>query len=94
MSQTHTIGRHATTIGRDDSGRVVVTYHTTPVVTVDGHNVTLRSGGWRTATTKSRMNQTANQLGLRFNVYQKDWDWFVSTPDGVIPFTDGMTFHA
>jgi len=78
MSQQHTIGTHATTISRI-GGRTVVTYHETPVVTVDADGtVTLNSGGWRSATTKTRINQAASQLDLRFRVYQADFQWFVS----------------
>jgi hypothetical protein len=78
MAQQDKIGKHATTISRID-GRTFVTYHDTPVVTVDADGtVTLNSGGWRSATTKTRINQAARQLNLRFSVHQRDFQWFVS----------------
>ena len=61
MAQQSKIGTHATTISRTD-GKTVVTYHDTPVVTLDADGtITLDSGGWRSATTKPRMNQVASQ---------------------------------
>ena len=97
MARQDKIGTHATTISRID-GRTFVTYHETPVVTVDADGtVTLNSGGWRSATTKTRINQAASQLDLRFRVYQADFQWFVSVdgPDGAgtMPFADGMNFR-
>lgn len=53
--------------------------------------VILNSGGWRTVTTKTRMNQAANQFGLGYGVYQRKGEWFVDTPDGqTLEFKDGM----
>lgn len=91
MSQTHTIGKHATTVGRDVDGTIRVTYHWTNVVTVnpDG-SIILDSGGYRSATTKTRMNQASNQLHLAFAVFQKDFDWFVGYKGETLPFEDGM----
>jgi hypothetical protein len=78
MAQQSKIGTHATTISRTD-GKTIVTYHKTPVVTVDPDGtVTLNSGGWRSATTKTRINQAARQFNLRFSVHQRDFQWFVS----------------
>lgn len=98
MGQMHTLGRTATTAKRDAAGTLRVTYHKTVVVEVtrDG-TVTLRSGGWRTVTTKARMNQAANQYGLGFSVYQKKGEWFVNlrrSASDVLPFEDGMQFKS
>ena len=89
-----------------DATRGSVTYIHTRIVAWEGDNVTLNSGSWQTITTKRKMNQAANQFGLRFYVYQKRGEWFVDiknpayTPGGdapywqglAIPFRDGMTF--
>ena len=78
MGQTRTIGTTATTIGRNENGAMVVRYHATPVVTVNpGGLITLNTGGYFTHTTKSRMNQAANQFDLGYQVYQKAYAWFV-----------------
>lgn len=76
MTQLHTVRGVATSIvGR--AGKTEVVYHGTPVVTFDDMRIKLDTGGWRTATTKTRMNQTANQFGLGFHVSQEDHKWSV-----------------
>lgn len=104
MGQTHTIGRVATSI-RKEKFSTIVRYHQTDVVqieTCDGlrgqvTKVTLRSGGWRTLTTKARMNQTANQFGLNFEVFQRNFEWFVQLrgfeKGTTMPFEEGMEFY-
>lgn len=64
--------------------------HNTNVVTfyADG-SVMFNSGGWRTSTTKERMN-----IG-DFQVCQKNYDWFIrciSKTDWV-PYCDGITWN-
>jgi hypothetical protein len=86
--QTRVVRGVATTIRHDADGTHVV-YHATAVVTIHNNgDVTLRTGGWRTATTKARMNQAANQFRLGFTVYQSRFDWFVRVADTDIPFDD------
>lgn len=78
----------------DYHGNRHVRLHKTNVVTFlnTGH-IVLRTGGYRSLTTKQRMNQF---LPGEYSVFQKDWEWFVShrrssREDGVIiPFFDGM----
>lgn len=78
-----------------------VTYHNTDVVKVDeGGTVTLTTDGFRTVTTKLRMNQAAYQFNLGYRVYQKDFEWYVITEmnnifDMIhsIPFRDGMVIN-
>lgn len=90
MTQQHQVGTHATTIARQ-GGIIQITYHSTVIVAVanDG-SVVLDSGGWRTSTTKTRMNQAAHQFDLGFSVFQKDHDWYVKRGETVTPFVDGM----
>ena len=101
MTRMQTISKHATQTYRSQRGHTnyfEVVYHSTAVVTVAWKfptrevEVTLRSGGWQTATTKTRMNQTANEIGLPYHVYQRTFDWYVDTPGGTIEFSDGMQF--
>jgi len=90
MSRQDKIGTHKTTVYFD--GLLTnVKYHWTDVVKFDHVRVILDSGGWRTPTTKTRMNQTSNQFGLGFRVFQKDFEWFVEFGGEVLPFIDGMT---
>ncbi len=88
MTTTHTLGRVATSIRPlPDKSGFQVWYHKTPVVTVTDKTIVLNTGGWRTVTTKRRMNQAANQFGLGFSVHQADFAWTISTDDGrTIPF--------
>lgn len=98
------IGKTATRVWTEPAGTRssravrVVKYHDTEVITatvpVNGRvNVTLDSGGYRTKTTKRRMNQASQQWGLSLWVYQHKGKWFVSSvTNGLMEFTDGMTF--
>jgi hypothetical protein len=56
-------------------------------VTVDWATgiITLDTGGWRTPTTKLRMNQAARAWGLGYHVYQADGAWYVDI--------DGVTYN-
>ena len=91
MGQQHTIGRTATTVKTKD-GLTRIQYHSTVVVEFDQEQIRLDSGGWQTATTKSRMNQASNQFDLGYRVFQKDFEWrvYVSQHDITLPFYDGM----
>ena len=77
MSQTQRVGSTATKVTTLD-GETSVKYHDTVVVRFRPGQVVLNSGGWRTATTKLRMNQAANEFGLRFQVFQSKGEWFVT----------------
>ena len=89
-----TVGKVATSILTDDDGMTKIIYHSTPVVKFNDKRIILNSGGWRTSTTKIRMNQAANQFKLGFSVHQKKYDWFVSFDgDDAIPFFDGMILN-
>ena len=93
MGQTRICRGVATRIYDDESG-THVQYHATVVVSFTESAVTLNSGGWRTVTTKLRMNQASNQFNLGFQVYSKRRAWFVSYWNGsewtVLPFEDGL----
>lgn len=94
MGQTQRVRGRATTVTDRDGVKTVI-YHNTDVVIWDQNTgeVTLNSGGWMTNTTKTRMNQAANEYGLGFGVYQQKFDWYVDLPDGTtVDFKDGMTF--
>lgn len=89
MGQTQRISKNNTKI---DGG--VVWLHQTAIVEVDDNmNITLNSGGWRTATTKTRMNQVANEWNLGFQVFQHDFNWFLLVNGKERLFRDNMTFN-
>jgi len=90
MAQTHVCRGRATNIYHGEDGSLEVFYHNTCVVTrrADG-TIVLRTGGWRTATTRTRQNQASNQFGLGYNVQQKDGNWLVHYKGATLAF-DGM----
>ena len=91
MSQQSKIGKGNTTVrGNIANGELSVVFHTTEIVNVSKGIVTLKTGGWMTATTKTRMNQAANQYGLGYSVWQKKGEWFVSYKGETLSFTGGM----
>jgi len=67
---------------------IEVWYHNTQVVRVTDKEITLNTGGWSTVTTKLRMNQAANEYGLGYKVFQKDYAWFVTYKGETIPFKE------
>ena len=89
MTQQQRVGTHRTNIVMLQ-GLTSVVYHSTAVVQFDSDKIILNSGGWETATTKSRMNQASHQYGLGFEVYQVDFTWYVDYKGETIPFTDGL----
>jgi hypothetical protein len=46
----------------------------------------LFDAGYQTATTKSRLNSILQAHGNGERVYSKNFNWFVSTKDGEVPF--------
>ena len=87
MAQQSRVGTVATTVTQNP---LRVTYHQTIVVALTPKGVRLDSGGWRTSTTKTRMNQASREYGLGFSVFQKDHDWFVEHGGKTRKFQDGM----
>lgn len=72
-----------------DDGSVGVVFHRTLIIQTgrwDGTYI-LNSGGYRTSTTKQRLNALTP---AEVQIYQRNFDWFVSTRGGDIPFSDGM----
>jgi len=96
MSQQYQVGKTATVVHKNQNTNMMnVIYHDTIVVAWDDTKIILNTGGWRTATTKTRMNQASNQYQLGYNVYQKDWSWFISfkNSDKILSFdNDEISF--
>jgi len=73
------------------NGQTVNYYHQNPIVVTDGERVLVHSCGWLTPTTKERINR---YLPAGYRVFQRDFEWFVSTPDGeTVEFEDGMVIE-
>ena len=66
--------------------------HGHQIATFD-HNlkaVKLSSCGYTTNTTKSRLNAILQGLVSGVRVFQKDFDWYLSTNNQTVDFWDGM----
>ena len=81
------IGTHKTTISTDDN-ITSIKYHNTDVVKFGPNWIVLNSGGYRSATTKRKMNQTSQVYDLGYKVYQKDYDWFVNYKGNIIEYNN------
>ena len=68
--------------------------HGNHIATVGDTFVTIFDGGWQSNTTKSRLNAIINEFCNAYTdgVFQKNWEWFISTADGVQDFVNGFTF--
>ena len=89
MTQLNHVTKNNTCIF-NDGVHTIVKYHHTDVVKFNHQEIVLNSNGWQTYTTKVRMNQTANQFGLDYYVYQNDFTWYVRAGGFNIEFYDGM----
>ena len=87
MANMQKIGSHKTTVRTENNNRIV-RYHNTDVVTFNDKFIYLNNGGFMTNTTKVRINQTANEYGLGFKLYQRNYTWFVEIfSDDLYPVT-------
>ena len=73
-------------------GDIHVRYHDTDVVVFGVDTITLSSGGFKTVTTKARINACLSGTGWRLCQTKKEW--FVERDGLIIPFHDGMTISA
>lgn len=80
--------KKATTVADDGA----VTLYQTVIFRKTKTGFILDSGGWRTNTTKNRINQAFRENGLPFSVYQERGQWFVwNRESGVtVDFSDNM----
>ena len=83
MPKMDKLGKTATSI-RVENGKTFVRYHDTDVVTFDSKSIVLNTGGWRSFTTKARMNQASNQFDLGYSIYQCRGEWYVARL-GILP---------
>lgn len=73
----------STTVDRLNNGDIAIYYHYTNVVTLHSDDTfTIKTGGYKTNTTKKRINDFSP-----VNVFQKDFEWFLADN---VPFIDGV----
>lgn len=78
-----------TEVQKDSLGRVRVRLYKTDIVVADGDQVMLNTGGHFSYTTKRRMNEVLNALGIELRVTQENGDWTVYHLNG----TPAASFH-
>ena len=72
--------------------------HGNLIATISKDEVEIYDGGWRTNTTKSRLNAIINALcdGYNQSIYQHKSEWFIQDDETdagfTIPFQHGYTF--
>ena len=54
-----------------------VKLHDTYIVSLMQNRIVLNTNGWKTMTTKERMNQVSDLYDLDLHVYQESNDWYV-----------------
>jgi hypothetical protein len=91
MARQDRIGSHKTRVYRDAQGRTNVQYWNTDVVSVGPKDIDLNTGGWKTNTTKTRMNQASREMNLGYGVYQRKGAWYAQDDINrmTIPFREG-----
>ncbi len=81
------------TTTRTENGATIIKYHKTDVVSFGKKTITLDSGGWKTSTTKRRMNEASKDFDLGIHVFQRAKQWYVDNGNEVVDFSDGMTIN-
>jgi hypothetical protein len=70
-----------------------VMLHGHHIATILETSIELYNCGYKTKTTKSRLNAILKEHGNGACVYQKDFEWFVVDNGNTIPFTEGMILN-
>ena len=85
---------YSNTMVTHNDGDAYVYLHGNHIATVGDTFVTIFDGGWQSNTTKSRLNAIINEFCNAYTdgVFQKNWNWYINTADGVVDFQDGYTF--
>tara|TARA_B100000925_G_scaffold291766_1_gene281303 strand:- start:1312 stop:1632 length:321 start_codon:yes stop_codon:yes gene_type:complete len=86
---------NSNTMVTHEDGNAFVYLHGNHIATVaDNGALTIYDGGWQSNTTKSRLNALINEFcnGYTDGVFQKNFEWFISTATGTVDFENGFTF--
>ncbi len=70
------------TMVRIDGDVATVFLHGNKIAEVSSSFVALFDGGWQSNTTKSRLNAICEEFRPHTRVFQKNWQWFISTAKG------------
>ena len=83
-----------TTVFTDDAGLYSTVYlHGNKIASYShvDRSLEILDGGWKSNTTKSRLNALLSEFKPGFGVFQKNWEWFISDRlnNKVFPFISG-----
>jgi len=92
MAQNQIIGKLKTKV-YEENGLTCVQYWQTIVIKFNESEIILNSGGYKTATTKMRMNQESNEFDLGLRVFDKKSVWFVDFKGEILEFKDNMRLN-
>jgi len=74
-----------------ENGVSIVRLHGNHIATITRSGLELFDGGWQSNTTKSRLNALCDEFAYGCRVFQKNWEWFVSTRSATVGFDNGIT---
>ena len=83
-----------TSVNTDDAGLSTVYLHGNKIAEVGDDFVRVFDGGWRTNTTKSRLNAIINEFCCAYTdgIYQHKFEWFITDNKHIKQFVNGYTF--
>ncbi len=64
--------------------------HGNHIATINETSIELYTCGWKTPTTKSRLNAILSEHGNGARIFQSNFEWFVVDNGQKVPFTEGM----
>jgi hypothetical protein len=67
-----------------------VMLHGHHIATIGDTFIELYTCGYKTQTTKARLNAILQEHGNGDYIFQKNYEWFINTNGQTIPFTEGM----
>jgi hypothetical protein len=68
------------------NGNKTIKLYATDILQFKGNKIILNSGGYKTTTTKARINQF---LPENIRIYQKNYKWFIDNNGKILDFIDG-----
>ena len=69
------------------NGDKIIKLYATEILKFKGNRIILSSGGYKTHTTKARINQF---LPGDIRVYQKNYEWYIDNQGKILEFFDGI----
>lgn len=70
--------------------KVRVKLYDTDILVLETDKMVLNSGGWLTKHTKNCIN---DNLPVGYELYQSNKQWYVSSPNSVYQFVDGLVIY-